>query len=447
MKETRTINLNGLVFNIDYDAYQSLRDYLQDIEIRLSMDEKADVMSDIEARMSELFQNALFAKKIQVIDISIVDTVKTQIGSPSEFGENKRPKVKKTKSQNSGCGRVLGITVIVLLVICAIPILLPLLVSFVAIVFGFFGASIGILGAAPVLGVELFGGSVWQMAVFITCGLAAIILPIVMIICSIVSYMRTRRGPKARFWWIVLILWVLSLVGTGTMLAKSLQSDGVIPSIVNAAFDEWQDESDGMALEVRDMPAFHSIDVSGAANVDIHIAPQQQLVVRSNVLTDVITEVRDSVLYVETPTTRYSAMNLDITVPQLCAVQSRGACRIESKDVIRQSALSLDCTGAAKVELQMDVQTLKVAVNGAADLELEGSATTADITLGGTGEIDAEDLFVQSMHINCAGASKAEVNVTQELWAQASGASKIEYKGKPAIKQKMAVGGSVISNR
>lgn len=447
MKETRTINLNGLVFNIDYDAYQSLRDYLQDIEIRLSMDEKADVMSDIEARMSELFQNALFAKKIQVIDISIVDTVKTQIGSPSEFGENKRPKVKKTKSQNSGCGRVLGITVIVLLVICAIPILLPLLASFVAIVFGFFGASIGILGAAPVLGVELFGGSVWQMAVFITCGLAAIILPIVMIICSIVSYMRTRRGPKARFWWIVLILWVLSLVGTGTMLAKSLQSDGVIPSIVNAAFDEWQDDSDGMALEVRDMPAFHSIDVSGAANVDIHIAPQQQLVVRSNVLTDVITEVRDSVLYVETPTTRYSAMNLDITVPQLCAVQSRGACRIESKDVIRQSALSLDCTGAAKVELQMDVQTLKVAVNGAADLELEGSATTADITLGGTGEIDAEDLFVQSMHINCAGASKAEVNVTQELWAQASGASKIEYKGKPAIKQKMAVGGSVISNR
>ena len=447
MKETRTINLNGLVFNIDYDAYQSLRDYLQDIEIRLSMDEKADVMSDIEARMSELFQNALFAKKIQVIDISIVDTVKTQIGSPSEFGENKRPKVKKTKSQNSGCGRVLGITVIVLLVICAIPILLPLLVSFVAIVFGFFGASIGILGAAPVLGVELFGGSVWQMAVFITCGLAAIILPIVMIICSIVSYMRTRRGPKARFWWIVLILWVLSLVGTGTMLAKSLQSDGVIPSIVNAAFDEWQDDSDGMALEVRDMPAFHSIDVSGAANVDIHIAPQQQLVVRSNVLTDVITEVRDSVLYVETPTTRYSAMNLDITVPQLCAVQSRGACRIESKDVIRQSALSLDCTGAAKVELQMDVQTLKVAVNGAADLELEGSATTADITLGGTGEIDAEDLFVRSMHINCAGASKAEVNVTQELWAQASGASKIEYKGKPAIKQKMAVGGSVISNR
>ena len=39
MKETRTINLNGLVYHIDYDAYQELRDYLQDIELRLPQDE------------------------------------------------------------------------------------------------------------------------------------------------------------------------------------------------------------------------------------------------------------------------------------------------------------------------------------------------------------------------------------------------------------------------
>ena len=48
------------------------------------------------------------------------------------------------------------------------------------------------------------------------------------------------------------------------------------------------------------------------------------------------------------------------------------------------------------------------------------------------------------MHINCAGASVAEVHVQRELWAQAAGASKITYKGSPAIKQNMAVGGSII---
>ena len=31
MNETRTINLNGLVYHIDNDAYQTLKEYLQDI--------------------------------------------------------------------------------------------------------------------------------------------------------------------------------------------------------------------------------------------------------------------------------------------------------------------------------------------------------------------------------------------------------------------------------
>jgi hypothetical protein len=58
--------------------------------------------------------------------------------------------------------------------------------------------------------------------------------------------------------------------------------------------------------------------------------------------------------------------------------------------------------------------------------------------------LEAEDLVVQTMHINCLGASKAEVNVVSELWAQAAGASKISYKGTPRIQQNIAVGGSVI---
>ena len=57
MKETRTINLNGMIFHIDNDAYITLSGYLQDIELRLPTDEKKDVMADIEARIAELLQS------------------------------------------------------------------------------------------------------------------------------------------------------------------------------------------------------------------------------------------------------------------------------------------------------------------------------------------------------------------------------------------------------
>ena len=63
MKETRTINLNGLVYHIDYDAYQVMRDYIQDIEMRLPVEDKQEIIEDLEARIAELFQKALFAKK------------------------------------------------------------------------------------------------------------------------------------------------------------------------------------------------------------------------------------------------------------------------------------------------------------------------------------------------------------------------------------------------
>ena len=62
MNETRTINLNGLVYHIDYDAYQLLRDYLHDIELRLPQDDRQEIMADIEARIAELFQKSLLPR-------------------------------------------------------------------------------------------------------------------------------------------------------------------------------------------------------------------------------------------------------------------------------------------------------------------------------------------------------------------------------------------------
>lgn len=442
MKETRTINLNGIAFTIDYDAYQSLRDYLHDIELRLSMDERSDVMSDIEARMGELFSKALFAKHIQVIDMGIVKDVEARIGAPAEFGENKRPRVKNSKSENSGCWRIFGITVLVLLAVMALPILLPILGGFIALIAGLFGASVGIISTVPLVGIELYGGSTWMLVLLVTFGLLAVALPIVMIIYTIVSYMRTRRGPKARFWWIALVLWLLSIVGTGTMLVKAVQMGMDIPALLQA-IDEYDDDNP-MFSESREVATFDGLDVTGAAEVRIHIAPVQSLTVLSNSLSVVNTEVRDGVLYVDAPQVRYAAIKLDVTVPELKSIRVTGACKVKSDDVLRQSVLDINSAGTAELDFAMSVDTLRVTVDGATEIDLRGTAKDATIALNGAGEIDAYNLIAQNMHINCAGASKAEINVQSELWAQAMGASKIVYRGTPSIKQKMEVGGGKI---
>ena len=464
MKETRTINLNGLVYHIDYDAYQLLRDYLHDIELRLPQDDRQEVMTDIEARIAELLQKALFAKNVQVVNVQMVQSVKEQIGAPSEFGPNRRPKVKVDKSQNSGCGRVFSIVLNVILAILALPMIFVGLAILFTIVLSLFGVAIAgttslaaILPIFPVFAELLVDGGAVMIPLLILALILIIVLPIVMLVHTIVTYMRTRRGPKARFWWITIIFWLASIIFWGVSLVRLYQSYDMAPEILKTMV--WDgvdvDEQQGIITSELQLPPYHSIELRGAAKLQLNNGTQPSTLLTTNQIYALMdeggikAEVRDSVLYIETSNqwpVDDIMIEFAITSPNLRQLTVYGASKIETADnqVLSQPNFALDLNGAAEADLLLNVQTLSVDAKGASKLDLEGQANQAHITIAGAGEVEAEDLYTQVMHINCAGASKAEVNVARELWAQAAGASHITYKGTPRIKQSMAVGGSVI---
>lgn len=234
MKVTRTVNLRGVVFHIDNDAYQALNDYLQDIELRLPTDERTEVMEDIEARVCELLQADLFARNVQVVDLKMVDSVKQHLGAPSEFGGSKRPRVKHPgRAGNSGCGRVIGIVLLVLLLFGAMPILIPLFVGLFAILIGVLGIGVGTFSVLPFAGLPfLVGMAWWEVLLAIVAILVAIILPIVVIVRCIVSFMRTRHLPKARFWIISLLCWIASLACVTGFAVKQVHNAGGIDVII-----------------------------------------------------------------------------------------------------------------------------------------------------------------------------------------------------------------------
>ncbi len=468
MNETRTINLNGLVYHIDNDAYKLLHDYLQDIEQRLPHEDRSEVMSDIEARIAELFQKALFAKNVQVVTIQMFQSVKAQIGEPSDFGANSRPKVKNNLSQNVGCGRIFSIALNVFLAVLALPVIIFGLIILFALVLAFFGVAV--TGAHsttvvfPILSTFaelLVDGSAIVVPLLIIALVLIAILPIVMLIHTIVTYMRTRRGPKASFWWISILLWLASLIFWGVSLVRLYQAYDNAPQILNTMMLEGIElnEEDGIISSPLQLEAYHSVELRGAAELYLSNNSEASTILTSNILHLFMpnedawrAEVRDSVLYIDVTTQvpiEDLMLKIDIATPDLRKVTVYGASKIETLDdqIFTQSTFALDLNGAAKAELNLNVQTLTLEAKGASQLELEGKAENVHIMLAGAGEVEAEDLLAQTMHINCAGASKAEVNVVQELWAQAAGTSRIAYKGNPAIRNQIAVGGSVIRRK
>jgi hypothetical protein len=219
MKITRNINLHGVVLTMDEDAYQELKDYLADIENRLPEDEKTDVMDDLESRIAEVLQSELFARSAQVVTQMMIKNIENRIGAPSEFGENKRPTIKRERFNRQGLGRVLAIILKVILIIIAIQILAPVLAVLFGLLMAVFGLSLGGAALVPAIGFTLTGSAAWTWVLSLSL-ICAIVMPLVMIIHWIVKYARERKHPSLRFWVITLLLWFLSI---GGLIASGIQ--------------------------------------------------------------------------------------------------------------------------------------------------------------------------------------------------------------------------------
>ena len=102
MKKTVTINLGGIVFNIDDDACDRLSQYLSDLESRFSAEERQEILRDIESRMAELLTFKL--QNRNVVEINDVEEVIEVIGKPEQFddesGENAGTQTSSTASSS-----------------------------------------------------------------------------------------------------------------------------------------------------------------------------------------------------------------------------------------------------------------------------------------------------------------------------------------------------------
>lgn len=87
MKKTIRINISGLIFNLDEDAYSKLQKYLNSITNKfLNTEDGSEVIADVEARIAELFQEKVGDRK-DVINLEDIDYVIEIMGKPEDFEE------------------------------------------------------------------------------------------------------------------------------------------------------------------------------------------------------------------------------------------------------------------------------------------------------------------------------------------------------------------------
>lgn len=104
MNKTISINISGIVFNIEEQAYDELRAYIENIRQNLiNEEEREEIINDIEMRIAELFQERLSAQK-QVITMDDIAAIKSILGLPEQFNstdENVPPLQDNDKTEKS----------------------------------------------------------------------------------------------------------------------------------------------------------------------------------------------------------------------------------------------------------------------------------------------------------------------------------------------------------
>ncbi len=98
MKKTVKINIKGIIFHLDEDAYQVLQNYLTSINQRFAAtDEGKEIIADIEQRIAEILQSKLSEQK-QVITREDIDEVIEIMGRPEDFTDEEESKSKEYHS-------------------------------------------------------------------------------------------------------------------------------------------------------------------------------------------------------------------------------------------------------------------------------------------------------------------------------------------------------------
>ncbi|MEY4460559.1 MAG: hypothetical protein RL429_548, partial [Bacteroidota bacterium] len=85
MKKTIDINLGGLLFHLDEDAYAVLSSYLEALRRHLAATEgREEVLADIEARIAEIFTERMAGSR-QVVSTDDVQAAMNTLGQPKDF--------------------------------------------------------------------------------------------------------------------------------------------------------------------------------------------------------------------------------------------------------------------------------------------------------------------------------------------------------------------------
>lgn len=145
----------------------------------------------------------------------------------------------------------------------------------------------------------------------------------------------------------------------------------------------------------NDLPFFNAIDAGGALNITLIQSGKNQIIIETdeNLIPLINYRVNNGTLKIS-PSGIQKATKLELTVflDEINLLDFSGAVRVKSEGAIISDMLTLKCSGATSINLELAANVLNTIVSGASKVTLSGRADTHTIDMSGASKLTAGSL-------------------------------------------------------
>lgn len=126
-----------------------------------------------------------------------------------------------------------------------------------------------------------------------------------------------------------------------------------------------------------------------------------------------------------------SEVKVDSLVSESVTMIARGGSRIAASELIaNEVSLSLSDDSTAHFQL-VDVDVLTCAASGSSRLEATGNGSHLNLSLSGASQAELSGLSTAEVRLDAAGESRAHLSASEALSVEATGESRVVYRGTP----------------
>ncbi len=123
-----------------------------------------------------------------------------------------------------------------------------------------------------------------------------------------------------------------------------------------------------------------------------------------------------------------------IKMPDIYVIKGSGVTNFELKEGFEfDHDFNVDLSGVSNLSGKIKTGDIKVDISGCSKVKLEGAGKNLSCDISGVSGTDLEDFKVENAEIEISGSSNAVINTDGKIKVEASGFSRLEYKGKGEI--------------